>query len=143
MLLATERNKTLTGLANTEPEVEAQDQRAQKLPWFLSESTWDEQAVNRQRLAILRGDVSTAPTATGVLVIDETGDRKAGSHTAPVGRQYLANVGQIDNGVVSVTSLWADERLYYPVEVEPYTPASWFDGGQADPAFRTKPEIAL
>lgn len=52
-------------------------------------------------------------------------------------------MGKTDNGVVSVTSLWADERLYYPVEVEPYPSAFWYDGGKADPAFRTKPEIAL
>ena len=63
---------------------------------------------------------------TGVLVIDETGDRKDGHKTAHVGRQYLANLGKIDNGAVSVTSLWADERVYYPLEVEPYTPAAYF-----------------
>jgi SRSO17 transposase len=33
--------------------------------------------------------------------------------------------------------------VYYPLEVEPYTPADWFEGGQADPAFRTKLDIAL
>jgi SRSO17 transposase len=60
-----------------------------------------------------------------------------------VGRQYLANLGKIDNGVVSVTSLWADERLYDPLEPEPYPPAAWFEGGKADPAFRTKLKIAL
>ena len=42
-----------------------------------------------------------------------------------------------------MSSLWADERLYYPLEVEPYTPAHHFEGGKADPAFRTKPRIAL
>ena len=87
LLQGTEGNKTLTGLANTEPEVAAQDRRAQKLQWFLSESTWDEQGVNRQRQAILRGEVSTAPTTAGVVVIDETGDRKAGSDSAHVGWQ--------------------------------------------------------
>jgi DDE superfamily endonuclease len=143
LLLPAERNKTLTGLANTEPIVGAQHPRAQQLQWFLSESTWDAQAVNTRRLELLRSDARTAPTEAGVLVIDETGDRKAGTKTAHVGRQYLANLGKIDNGVVSVSSLWADERLYYPLEVEPYTPAHHFERGQADPAFRTKPEIAL
>jgi hypothetical protein len=143
LLLPTERNKTLTALANTEPVVGAQHPRAQQLQWFLSESTWDAKKVNQCRLSLLRADPSTAPTATGVLVIDETGDRKAGTKTAHIGRQYLANLGKIDNGVVSVTSLWADERLYYPLEVEPYTPAHWFDQGKADPDFHTKPQIAL
>ena len=52
-------------------------------------------------------------------------------------------MGKVDSGVVSVTSLYADERLYYPLEVEPYTPAHWFDKGKNDPAFQTKPQIAL
>src|SRR5512135_101158 len=93
LLLPGERAKTLTGLVNTEPVVGAQQPRAQKLQWFLSESNWDERQVQAQRLKLLREDASTAPNAQGVLVIDETGDRKAGQQTAHVGRQYLGNVG--------------------------------------------------
>ena len=44
---------------------------------------------------------------------------------------------------VSVGSLWADEGLYYPLAAEPYTPQHWFALGKADPAFRTKPQLAL
>src|SRR5579883_1074911 len=138
LLLPAERNKTLTALANTEPVVGAQQPQAQSLQWFLSESTWDPAAVNTQRLAGLCADPLSAPHEYGVLVIDEHGDRKWGHKTAHVGKQYLANLGKIDNGVVSVTSLWADEQLYYPLEVEPYTPAQHFAQGKADPAFRTK-----
>ncbi len=143
LLLPAERNKTLTALANTEPIVGAQAAPAQRLQWFLSESTWDAEAVNRCRLATLRTLPATEPDANGALVIDETGDRKEGTKTAHVGRQYLGNVGKIDNGVVSVGALWADERVYYPLDVEPYTPAHWFARGKSDPAFRTKPQIAL
>src|SRR5947209_16151250 len=82
LLLPTERHKTLTGLVNTEPVVGAQQPRAQKLQWFLSESTWDERKVQAKRLRLLRDDPSTAPTGRGVLVIDETGDRKDGHQTA-------------------------------------------------------------
>ena len=121
LLLPTERHKTLTGLTNTEPIVGAQAPRAQKLQCFLSESDWDERKIQAERLRLLREDASTAPHARGVLVIDETGDRKDGHKTAHVGRQFLGNLGKIDNGVVSVTSLWADERVYYPLEIEPYT----------------------
>ena len=143
LLLPSERHKTLTGLVNSEPEVGAQLPRAQKLQWFLSESSWDERKVQAERLTLLCEDPSTAPTSNGVLVIDETGDRKDGHHTAHVGRQYLANLGKIDNGVVSVTSLWADERVYYPIDVEPYTPAHHFAKGKQDPQFRTKLKIAV
>lgn len=143
VLLPTERNKTLTALANTEPVVGAQRPAAQRLQWFLSESTWDASAVTARRLELLRADPATAPHVGGVLIVDETGDRKDGSKTAHVGRQYLGNRGKTEQGVVSVGSLWADEGVYYPLAVEPYTPAPWFALGNADPAFRTKPEIAL
>ena len=76
-------------------------------------------------------------------MIDEHGDRKWGKHTAHVGRQYLANIGKTDSGVVSVTSLWADERVYWPVDLQPYTPAHHFPQGKADPEFRTKLRIAV
>jgi hypothetical protein len=143
LLLPSERHKTLTGLSNTEPVVGAQLSRAQRLQWFLSESNWSEREVQAERLRLLRADPSTAPNERGVLVIDETGDRKDGHKTAHVSRQYLANLGKIDNGVVSVSSLWADAGVYYPIDVEPYTPAVYFAKGKNDPQFRTKLKIAV
>ncbi len=142
LLLPAERNKTLTALANTEPVAGAQHKVAQSLQWFLSESGWDPEEVNERRLELLFEDPATAPSERGVLVIDEHGDRKWGKKTAHVGRQWLANIGKTDNGVVSVSSLLAEEEAYYPLEVEPYTPARHFGGGKNDPEFRTKLKIA-
>src|SRR5829696_4765369 len=142
LLLPTERNKTLTALANTEPFLGAQRKEAQGLQWFLSESSWSAEGVNRRRVGIMLEDPRTAPQAGGALVVDETGDRKDGKATAHVGKQYLGGIGKVDNGVVSVSSLWVEERLYYPLEVEPYTPAHHFGGGKSDPALRTKLKIA-
>jgi hypothetical protein len=125
--------------------VGAQRKEAQSLQWFLSESGWDPQLINRRRVELveLEAHPEIAPDdEKGVLVIDEHGDRKWGKHTAHVGRQWLANIGKTDNGVVSVTSLWADEKLYWPVNFEPYTPAHHFAGGKEDPKFRTKLKIA-
>lgn len=142
LLLAEERNKTLTALANTEPVVGAQRKEAQSLQWFLTESTWDPEEINRRRVELILEDSQTAPQNSGALVIDETGDRKDGKATAHVGKQYLGGIGKVDNGVVSVSSLYADERLYYPLAVAPYTPEHHFEGGKKDPEFRTKPQIA-
>jgi SRSO17 transposase len=142
LLLPAERNKTLTALANTEPVVGAQRKEAQGLQWFLSESRWDPLEVNARRIDLLRADPRSAPGEGGVLVIDEHGDRKWGKHTAHVGRQWLANIGKTDSAVVSVSSLLADEKLYWPVDFEPYTPAHHFEGGKQDPKFRTKLKIA-
>ena len=142
LLLPAERNKTLTALANTEPVEGAQRKEAQSLQWFLSESRWDAEEVNERRLELLFETPTTAPDGEGVLVIDEHGDRKWGKKTAHVGKQWLGNMGKTENGVVSVSSLLADEGVYYPLEVEPYTPAHHFEGGKNDPRFRTKLKIA-
>src|SRR5512132_1505903 len=143
LLLPRDRNKTLTGLAAAEPVVGAQHREVQRLQWFLSESTWDHQQVNQRRVRLLCQDPATAPNDRGVLVIDDTGDRKDGTATAHVARQYLGSVGKIDNGIVAVTSLWADERCYWPVHAVPYTPASRLAAGKRDPGFRTKPQLAV
>jgi SRSO17 transposase len=142
LLLPAERNKTLTALANTEPVAGAQRKEAQSLQWFLSESGWDPRKVNERRLELSFEELTIAPTENGVLVIDEHGDRKWGKRTAHVGRQWLANIGKTDSGVVSVSSLWADEGVYWPMDLEPYTPSHHFEGGKNDPGFRTKLKIA-
>jgi SRSO17 transposase len=142
LLLPRERNKTLTALAGAEPIVGAQQAAVQGLQFFLSEAPWDHEQVNQRRLELLLADPATAPHEQGVLVIDDTGDRKAGTHTAHVARQYLGSVGKTDNGIVAVTSLWADERLYWPAHLTPYTPASRLPRGKRDAEFRTKPQQA-
>jgi SRSO17 transposase len=123
LLLPRDRNKTLTALADAEPVVAAQTSAVQRLQFFLSESPWDAEAVNNRRLALLLNGSATAPHADGVLVIDDTGDRKAGTQTDHVARQWIGSVGKVDNGIVAVSSLWADERVSYPLHVRPYTPA--------------------
>lgn len=112
LLLPHDRHKTLTGLVGTEPVVGAQLPAVQRLQFFLSESLWEAEAVNRQRLELVVTDPATAPHEAGVLVIDDSGDRKAGTKTAHVARQYLGSIGKIDGGIVAVTSLWADERVH-------------------------------
>jgi hypothetical protein len=143
LLLPKDRNKTLTALANTEPIVGAQAAPAQRLQFFLSESGWDVEAINARRLELLGEDLATRPQEDGVLIIDETGDRKDGKDTAHVAYQYLSSVGRIANGIVSVSSVWADEGVYYPLHIEPYEPAERLGRGKADPAFRTKPQIGV
>src|ERR687898_2038406 len=143
LLLPRDRNKTLTGLAGAEPVAGAQHREVQRLQWVLSESAWDHQQVNERRVQLLREDPATAPHDRGALVIDDPGDRKDGTGTAHGARQYLGSVGKIDNGIVAVTSLWADERCYWPVHAVPYTPASRLAGGERDPRFKTKPQLAV
>src|SRR5882672_8513422 len=142
LLAPRDRNKTLTALAGAEPVAGAQHPAVQRLQFFLSESRWDAGKVNARRLELLLANPVTAPHDGGVLVIDDSGDRKDGTKTAHVGHQWLGRYGKTDNGVVTVTTVWADERLYYPVHAVPYTPARHFAKGKNDPGFRTKLAIA-
>jgi hypothetical protein len=78
-----------------------------------------------------------------VLVIDDSGDRKDGTATAHVGRQWLGRYGKTDNGIVTVTTVWADARLYYPLHAVPCTPAHHYPKKRSDPDFQTKPALAI
>lgn len=98
--------------------------------------------MNAHRVDMLRENPATKPHEGGVLVIDETGDRKDEAKTDHVAHQYLGSIGRIANGSVSVSSIWADEKVCHPLHVEPYTLAKRLARSNSDPAFRTKPKIA-
>lgn len=143
LLAPRDRNKTLTCLAGAEPVAGAQHRAVQRLQFFLSESNWDVDRVNSRRLELLLADPQIAPHTQGVLVIDDSGDRKDGTATAHVGHQWLGRYGKTDRGIVTVTTLWADERVYYPLHAHPYTPASYFPQGRNDDGFASKPRMAI
>src|SRR5215210_1303824 len=69
LLAPRDRNKTLTGLAGAEPVAGAQHAAVQRLQYFLSQSTWDADEVNRRRLELLVNAAATAPHARGVIAI--------------------------------------------------------------------------
>jgi SRSO17 transposase len=56
----------------------------------------------RARVELILNTPGLKANGQGALVIDETGDRKAGHKMAHVGRQYLADLGEIGNGVISL-----------------------------------------
>src|SRR5262245_35843685 len=98
LLLPRDRNKTLTALGGAEPITQAQTVPVQQLQFFLTESEWDAEAVTSHQIDLLRAEPLTAPHAEGALVIDETGVRKDGTHTAHVGHQYVGTIGKLANG---------------------------------------------
>jgi SRSO17 transposase len=88
--------------------------------------------------------------AGAVLVIDETGDVKKGTHTVGVQRQYTGTAGRIENAQVAVYLAYAAAGGQALIDRELYLPASWTDdparcaaaGVPADVAFATKPALA-
>lgn len=91
----------------------------QVLHHCLTESPWSVAALQERRLGLilqqLKGKAIT-------LVIDETGDRKKGSTTDYVARQYIGNIGKIENGIVSVNAYGVMEQLTFPLLFKIFKP---------------------
>ncbi len=89
---------------------------------LLNRAVWDESGVRED----LRGYVVEALGAPdGVLVFDETGDIKQGSHTVGVARQYTGVTGQVENCQVSVHAAYVSSRGQALVDVELYLPKAF------------------
>ena len=89
---------------------------------LLNRAVWDERGVRED----LRGYVVEALGAPdGVLVFDETGDIKQGSHTVGVARQYTGVTGQVENCQVSVHAAYVSSRGQALVDVELYLPKAF------------------
>lgn len=109
---------------------------AQSLHHFLTESPWRFEDFRQQRLQLI---LQTLGEAEIVLVIDDTGDRKKGHHTDYVKRQYIGNLGKIENGIVAVTAYAVIESVTLPLLFEVYKPKERL---KPDDTYRSKPEIA-
>ncbi|MEU8221829.1 IS701 family transposase, partial [Kribbella sp. NPDC048915] len=118
-----------------------------RLQHLLGKAKWDDDAVRDE----LRGYVvdrlgSRAP----VLVVDETGDVKKGTHTVGVQRQYTGTAGRIENAQVAVYLTYATGAGHALIDRELYLPKVWADdadrrsqaGVPADVEFATKPALA-
>src|SRR5215207_9817686 len=124
-LLTEYPNKNCDTLAQLVPGTSGQ-----RLQGLLTAMTWDEDDLNRQRVAFM----AALPTeGDGVLVFDDTGFPKQGTASVGVARQY------------------SERTLAWPVAARLYLPKPWADddarrakaGVPEDVAFETKPQIAL
>jgi hypothetical protein len=109
---------------------------------FLHDAPWDAEALNQRRLQQWQAHPYLSPHAGGVLIVDETGDPKRGHRIVLAAQQYLGELGHVANGVVAVTSHWADGSRQVPLGVKPYRPASRLPKGGKDPDFHTTPQLA-
>lgn len=114
---------------------------------LLCRASWDADAV---RDDVRDYVVEHLHDEMAVLVVDETGDVKKGTHTVGVQRQYTGTAGRIENSQVAVYLVYAGLRGHAAVDRELYIPRSWTtdpDRCQAagipeERAFATKPELA-
>ncbi len=76
---------------------------------------------------------------TITVVIDETGDRKKGTKTDYVARQYLGSVGKIDKVIVSVNAYGVYENITFPLMFKVFKPKGTLKEGDT---YKTKIELA-
>jgi SRSO17 transposase len=125
----------------------AGDRTPDGMQHLLARAVWDHDKVRddlRDYVVEHLGD----PEA--VLVVDETGDLKQGTHTVGVKRQYTGTAGRVDNAQVAVWLVYATDAGHAVVDRELYLPRSWTDdpgrmraaGVPDEVGFATKPELA-
>jgi SRSO17 transposase len=86
----------------------------------------------------------------GILVVDESGVRRWGDKSVGIARQYIGNVGKVENGQVGVYLTYASEQGQAFLDTRLYLPKEWLDdpgrcreaGIPPGTVFRTKPELA-
>lgn len=117
------------------------------MQYLLGRARWDADRVRddvREYVLEYLGDEDA------VLVVDETGDVKKGTHTVGVQRQYTGTAGRIENAQVAVYLVYAGRRGHAAVDRELHIPRSWTcdpdrcrpAGLAEDTVFATKPELA-
>jgi SRSO17 transposase len=127
---------------------QAGDATPDKMQRLLERAAWDAfEAMRAVRdFAVARlGD-----RADAVLVIDESGQEKAGEHTAGVKRQYLGCAGRVANGINVVYATYAAPAGHAVIAARLYVPADWAGdrdrrraaGIPGELTFATKPALA-
>ena len=84
-----------------------------KIHHFIAKSKWNAEEVNQRRLEILNKRNQTRIRNGFSLILDDSGHTKSGNFTDGVGRQYIGEIGKIENGIVVVTThLYDGDRAY-------------------------------
>ncbi|MET9183612.1 IS701 family transposase [Kitasatospora aureofaciens] len=89
---------------------------------LLSRASWDADQV---RDDVREFVVAHLREEDAVLVVDETGDLKKGTHSVGVQRQYTGTAGRIENSQVAVYLAYATTAGHAAIDRRLYIPRSW------------------
>jgi|HigsolmetaAR202D_1030399.scaffolds.fasta_scaffold16715_2 SRSO17 transposase len=142
-LLTEHPNKNCDTLAQVVPGTSEQS-----LQGLLTSMRWDEQSLNKQRVAKL---YALKTEGDGVLIIDDMGFPKQGKDSVGVARQYSGALGKVDNCQVTVNLTYAERTISWPLTTRLYLPERWANDAERrtkahvpeEVRFQTKAEIAL
>jgi SRSO17 transposase len=140
------RMESKRNIANIGRQTQVSEQNMQH---FLSESPWSARAM----IAALQEQVisSGAFGPGSMLLLDESGDEKAGDQSVGAGIQYNGRQGKVELSQVGVYLTLVDGPLWTWVDGEVFIPESWFAPAAAakrqkvglpeERTFHTKPEL--
>lgn len=100
----------------------AGDETPNAMQNLLARASWDEEAVREDLRDYV---VEHLGTEEPILVVDETGDVKKGTHTAGTQRQYTGTAGRIENSQVAVYLTYSTSRGHTLIDRTLYLPKSW------------------
>ena len=92
---------------------------SQSLHHFIANSPWSVKDLKQKRLELT---IKALNREKIIVVIDETGDRKKGTKTDYLARQYLGSIGKIDNEIVSVNAYGIYENITFPLMFKIFKP---------------------
>ena len=116
----------------------------------ISESFWDEKKILSKYHGLVSNDMGHPD---GVIIFDETGFVKKGSHSVGVARQYCGSIGKVENSQVGVFCAYASPYGYALLDKRLFIPEIWFEDDYKekrekcklpeDIKFKTKPQLAV
>ncbi len=109
----------------------------QGLLHFITDSPWKSKELEKRRLNII---LEILEGREIVVIVDETGDKKKGKKTDYVKRQYIGNLGKVENGIVSVNVYGYGNGVTFPLKSKVYKPKERLKEGDE---YKTKPELAV
>jgi SRSO17 transposase len=109
----------------------------QGLLHFITDSPWEIKELEKRRLNVI---LEILEGREIIVIIDETGEPKKGKTTDYVKRQYIGNLGKIENGIVSVNAYAYCDGVTLPLKSKVFKPKERLKEGDK---YKTKPELAV
>ena len=123
----------------------------QNLQHFITDSDWAYKNIFEK----IQNEIGkNKDLSDGMIILDDTGNRKYGSHSIGVSKQYIGREGKIENGQVCVSLGYYKKHFWTMIEADLYIPEKWFNNYTKkelydkwhvpyDRVFKTKTEIGL
>lgn len=117
-----------------------------RIQYLLGKADWDVDAMRDDLIRYVGDHVHD----DAVLVVDETGFLKKGTHSAGVARQYSGTAGRIENSQIGVFAAYVTEKDHILIDRELYLPREWTEdekrrssaGIPPERKFFSKPKLA-